>query len=277
MDTVTIKSYHIKAILAVLVYIETNVDQPLSLSKLASVAAISPCYFHRLFKAYLSMTPKEYIDRIRIASSTGRLCYSKIPIGDIAFAMGYEEPSSFTKAFVKYFKVSPRNYRKEKQKELLQFSNQPSIPAPEYVYRQEEQVVFLRKVGDYRKTVYQGIEECRVLFKGSERCYGIALDDPFTLSREECRFDLCVAKAPFLPQKGDWGKKVLTEGKYAVFTLFAPFCALEEAFTRCYKLWHRTEKFLFGGCFCEYVALFQIEKFTENTPLLAKYHVRVEE
>lgn len=272
-----IQSYHIKAILAVLVYIETHVDEPLPLSRLASIAAISPCYFHRLFKAYLSMTPKEYIDRIRIAQSTGRLCYSKIPIGDIAFAMGYEEPSSFTKAFVRYFRVSPRDFRKDKQKLLLQFSNQPSTPTPEYVYREEETVIFLRKTGDYRRTVYQGIEECRALFKETEKCYGMALDDPFTLPREECRFDLCVAKSLFLPQKGSFGKKVLVKGKYAVFTLFAPFCALEEAFTRCYSLWHRTEKFLFGGCFCEYVALFQLEKFTDKTPILAKYHIRVEE
>jgi len=277
MNTVVIKSYQIKAILAVMVYIETNIDRPLSLSQLASIARISPYYFHRLFKAYLSMTPKEYINRIRIASSTGRLCYSQIPIRDIAFAMGYGESSTFTKAFVKYFKVSPRNYRKEKQKMLFQLSNQPSILTPEYVYRPEETIAFLRKVGDYRKTVFEGIEECRSLFKGAERCYGIALDNPFTLSREKCRFDLCIAKSHLLLLRGDWGTKVLAKGKYAVFTLFAPFCTLEEAFTRCYNLWHRKENFLFGGCFCEYVALFQIEKLTENTPLLAKYYIRVEE
>ncbi len=277
MNTDAIKYYQIKAILAVLVYIEMNIDRPLSLSQLASIACISPYYFHRLFKAYLSMTPKEYINRIRIASSTGRLCYSQISIRDIAFAMGYGESSSFTKAFVKYFKISPRNYRKEKQKALLQLSNQPSIPTPEYVYRPEETVVFLRKIGDYRKTVFEGIEECRSLFKGDERCYGIALDNPFTLSREKCRFDLCVAKSHLLPLRVNWGTKILSKGKYAVFTLYAPFCTLEEAFTRCYNLWHRKENCLFGGCFCEYVALFQIEKFTENTPVLAKYHILLKE
>ncbi len=159
MDAIPIKPYHIKAILNVLIYIETNFDGLLSLSKLASVASISSCYFHRLFKAYLSITPKEYIERIRIAQSTGKLCYSQIPIRDIAFAMGYEEHSSFTKAFVKHLGVSPRIYRKEKQRLLLQYFNQSSNTEPEYVHRPEETVVFFRKEGDYCQTVYQGLQE----------------------------------------------------------------------------------------------------------------------
>ncbi len=88
---------------------------------------------------------------------------------------------------------------------------------------------------------------------------------------------VCVGKFNFIPQRGNWGKKVLAKGKYAVFTLLAPFCTLEEAFTHCFYLWHRKEKFQIGGCFCEYTAFFQIEQFTENTPLLAKYHVLLAE
>lgn len=268
---INIKPYHIKSILNVLVYIETHLDESLTLSKLAAIACISPHYFHRLFKTYLSMTLKEYIERTRVAQSTASLCYSQIPVRDIAFAMGYEESSSFTKAFVKRLGVSPRNYRKEKQTQLLPYTKRLSNQGPEYVLRDEEQVAFIRKIGDYRKTVFEGIQECRALFKGSKTCYGMALDDPFTISREECRFDLCVTKPDFLPQK--WGKKILTKGKYAVFSLFAPFYALEEAFTHCFYQWHREKKIQIGGCFCEYTALFQLEKFTENTPLMAKYYV----
>ena len=106
-------AHHTESILTVLGYIEANLDEPLFLSKLAKMAHISPYYFHRLFHAYLSMPPREYIKYARLTKSANLLQYSHMSITDIAFAMGYEDASSFTRAFLQLIGKSPRIYRRE--------------------------------------------------------------------------------------------------------------------------------------------------------------------
>ncbi len=268
-----IPAHHAKSILGVLVYIDEHIEEPMPLSKLAKIARISPYYFHRLFKAYMSMAPREYIKRIRLMQSAKRLHYSQIPITEIAFEMGYENPSSFTRAFLQLGKKSPRIYRKEKQEHLLQMEVLEKSLQPEYLVRKEETVLFLRKTGDFRVTVIEGIEECRRLFKGRQRCYGMALDDPFILPRKECRFDLCIADSSSIPHSGHWGQKHLLGGKYAVFSHCGPFFTLENTFTHCFFHWHRNEKLRFTGAFCEYVNVIEADVFTERTQVYAKYYV----
>jgi AraC family transcriptional regulator len=267
------QAYHVKAILEVLVHIEAHIDESLLLSDLAKIAHISPYYFLRLFKAYLSMTPRAYIKQIRFVQSAKRLQYSQIPITEIAFSMGYEDLSSFTRAFLQSAKKSPSAYRKERQAQLLHLQAQEESLKPEYLYREEETVRFLRKTGDYRETVIEGINECCQLFRGMQRCYGMALDDPLTISRKNCRFDVCVLNTPHAPNQGYWGQKKIPGGRYLVFTHCGPFLTLEETFTRCFYLWHQKEKLRFSSSFCEYIDLPEINEFNANTRITAKYYV----
>lgn len=91
--------HHMGCVLKVLIYIDEHLDDELSLKQLASVACISPCYFHRLFKAYIGETLTGYITRLRIQRAAGKLQYSDQPITEIALDIGYQTPSSFTKVF----------------------------------------------------------------------------------------------------------------------------------------------------------------------------------
>ena len=47
-------------------YIHQNIDQPLSLHKMAGIACFSPFHFHRVFTFLTGETPTEYIKRTRI-------------------------------------------------------------------------------------------------------------------------------------------------------------------------------------------------------------------
>jgi AraC family transcriptional regulator len=261
---------HTKKILEILVYIETHMDEPLLLSKLSKIARISPYYFHRLFKAYVHMTPKEYVKRVQMLQSAKRLQYSHMPITEIALAAGYAEPSSFSRAFQQAMKKSPTLYRKE---QLVPFSGWGSLPKPTYVYRADETVLFLRKIGDYRETVAQGILKCLEL--DIQSCFGMAIDDPLTVPRKACRFDVCV-KASAVPGK-EWGQKRIAGGKYAVFVQSGIFSTLEELFTRCFHaLYFSGVRLRFSGSFCEYRDLPRFSEFHKDAFVTATYYVPVQ-
>ena len=54
-------------------YIETHLEDEITLSDLARVSLFSPWYAHRLFRQYTGLTPAEYIRRLRLSRSALRL------------------------------------------------------------------------------------------------------------------------------------------------------------------------------------------------------------
>ena len=57
---------YIKRINDVVVYIDANLQEELSLKKLSEIACFSPFHFHRIFSALLNETPNQYIMRRRL-------------------------------------------------------------------------------------------------------------------------------------------------------------------------------------------------------------------
>ncbi len=91
----------------VLIYIQENINSPMSLETLSGVAFFSPFHFHRIFKAFVGETVNDYIRRIRLEHAALKLSYSYETITSIALASGYETPSAFTKAFRQHFGKIP--------------------------------------------------------------------------------------------------------------------------------------------------------------------------
>src|ERR1700738_3731409 len=115
MNDLNIYAYHVSRIVEVLVYIDTHLDQELSLEEMARIARISPFYFHRHFHAYMGETLAKYVKRLRLQHAAERLQFSDAPITEIALDSGYENPSSFTKVFNQVMGTSPKHYRKAMQ------------------------------------------------------------------------------------------------------------------------------------------------------------------
>ncbi len=85
----------------VLVYIQQNLDQSLSLDVIAAQACFSPFHFHRIFSATVSEPLNVYVRRLRLENAAHLLCHSQRTITDIALSAGYETPGAFTTAFKK--------------------------------------------------------------------------------------------------------------------------------------------------------------------------------
>lgn len=59
----------------------------------------------------IGMTPKKYIDQRRLLEIKRLLVYSQLSIKEIAFALGFDEPTNFNKFFRKHTSISPNEFR----------------------------------------------------------------------------------------------------------------------------------------------------------------------
>ncbi|MEM9719154.1 MAG: GyrI-like domain-containing protein [Bacteroidota bacterium] len=102
---------YIKRINYVLDFIEKNLDLNLSLEKLSQKAHYSSFHFHRIFSTIIGETLNEYISRKRIERIAAMLLVGTYEsIQDLAFTYGFTSGSAFSRAFKKYYGVSPTEF-----------------------------------------------------------------------------------------------------------------------------------------------------------------------
>ncbi len=101
-----------KRLTLVLEYIATHLDEDLSLEKVAEIAHFSPFHFHRVFKFLTGETLNQYVNRQRVEKSALALLHKDWSMAEIADRYGFGDPTSFSRAFKKYYNQSPTEFRK---------------------------------------------------------------------------------------------------------------------------------------------------------------------
>ncbi|TMV43590.1 AraC family transcriptional regulator [Paenibacillus mesophilus] len=95
-------------------YIDEHIAGELSLQDIASAAAVSPHYFHRMFKSIVQETVGEYIVRRRLETAVHYLLFwDWMTLTDIASQSGFSSLSSFSRSFKAHYGMSPTLYIKE--------------------------------------------------------------------------------------------------------------------------------------------------------------------
>jgi AraC family transcriptional regulator len=92
-------------------FIDENLESKLSLSEVSKEAFFSPYHFHRIFKLLTRETLNEYINRRRIEKSVLDIIHKELSISEISHTYGFSDNSSYTKAFKKYYGVSPTEFK----------------------------------------------------------------------------------------------------------------------------------------------------------------------
>jgi AraC-like DNA-binding protein len=92
-------------------FMEANLDKPLSVAQIASVACFSPFHFLRSFKQVFSETPHQYLTRRRLERSQDLLLNTDMSVTNICFAVGFESLGSFCSLFRRHTGNSPERYR----------------------------------------------------------------------------------------------------------------------------------------------------------------------
>jgi AraC family transcriptional regulator len=100
----------------VMTYISENINQPLTLEKMAKQASLSPFYFTRVFKKETGYTPHEYVIRVRIELAKFLLTTTAASIKEIAFRSGFDNECSFCTSFKKLTGLTPLKFRGKTEK-----------------------------------------------------------------------------------------------------------------------------------------------------------------
>ena len=110
----TLQIEYISRVDQVLRFIDENLDSDLSLEVLAQVANYSPFHFHRIFKQIAGESLNAYILRKRIEKMASVLMYQPtVGVTELSLQYGFNSNSSFTRAFKKYYSVSPTEFRRQ--------------------------------------------------------------------------------------------------------------------------------------------------------------------
>lgn len=94
-------------------YIHINYHQPLELQKLAELESYNLTYYCEWFKKLTGVTPKTYIQNLRLEKAKELLTHTNLSILQIAHRVGYEHHSSLTRLFRQYKNVTPLVYRQQ--------------------------------------------------------------------------------------------------------------------------------------------------------------------
>lgn len=94
-------------------YIDSHIDQPISLPVMAGIAGISRMHFAAQFRAATGLRPHDYLLRQRIAVAKSLLTDPARPIVDIALSVGFQSQSHFTTVFKRHLGVPPNRWRRQ--------------------------------------------------------------------------------------------------------------------------------------------------------------------
>jgi len=110
---------HIKIIQDLVNQIEENVSYDVNIKSLSQSYSLSPWHFQRLFKSIVGSSLGQYTRGRRLSIAANMLVETDSSILDIAVNVGFSTHESFTRSFKDYFNYSPKDFRIEKPKVLI--------------------------------------------------------------------------------------------------------------------------------------------------------------
>lgn len=95
-------------IIDVIDQITNNYHRSFQIEELAKMANMSMSSFHRHFKEVTSMSPIQFQKQLRLQEARRLLLTESADAADVAFRVGYESPSQFSREYVRMFGFPPR-------------------------------------------------------------------------------------------------------------------------------------------------------------------------
>ncbi len=93
-------------------YLTDTYREKTTLAQLGARFGLSPCYLQRQFKQSFGQSPTEYRIFLRIVHAKELLRTTQKSIGEIAYAVGFENLGYFTRLFKRQEGLTPQEYRK---------------------------------------------------------------------------------------------------------------------------------------------------------------------
>lgn len=94
-----------------IIFMQDNLERPISLDDVAREAALSKYHFARCFKTMTGYPPRAYLTLLRIECAARLISSSDTPIADIAAVSGFGSASSLSHVFKRKLGLTPTQLR----------------------------------------------------------------------------------------------------------------------------------------------------------------------
>ncbi len=101
-----------QAVLKLQHWLEGAAETEITVRDMAARGHMSERSLLRRFKAATGLTPKVYLQNLRIEKARGLLERSRVPVAEIGWAVGYRDPSAFSRVFRAITGLTAGDYRR---------------------------------------------------------------------------------------------------------------------------------------------------------------------
>lgn len=95
-------------IVKVITEIKNNFNEKLNIKKLSKLADMSESSLYQNFKTITSLSPIQFQKKLRLEEAKRMLSVRNMDISEVAFLVGYESPSQFSREYSRMFGKSPK-------------------------------------------------------------------------------------------------------------------------------------------------------------------------
>ena len=96
----------------ILAYIDETIYEPLTIAELCQKFSMSRSSLQILFKENMDISPKKYINEMKLEKSRQMICENKYTISEIALMLGFNSIHYFSRAFTQKYHMAPSEYSK---------------------------------------------------------------------------------------------------------------------------------------------------------------------
>lgn len=211
-------------------YIQTHLEQELTVADLASLACFSEHHFNRLFKQRVGESLYQFVRRLRLEKAARLLACETRSVTEVALSCGFANSAAFAKSFKQQFELSASEWRERYKGEQAAMrralrDHQPELgQAPVEIEQIEPaKIAYVRNIGDYvaNAELFHELHQRLFCWAGPR---GLALSPSYNLYHDnrfitpDCNLRVMVALA--VPEQtqphGDIGVTHLSGGAYAV-------------------------------------------------------------
>jgi DNA gyrase inhibitor GyrI/AraC-like DNA-binding protein len=235
------KQEYIKRINNVINYIEKNLDKDLNLNNLSQKAFFSSFHFHRIFSAIVGETLNSLIIRKRIERIASIIAVgTNETLVDLAYKYGFNNASSFSRAFKKFYGISPTEF---KQKGIDKNSKigKGVISDPQYICSINNILNWMNmnaqievkelpeiklagimhigkpdKIGNTYERLFKWAYSKGITNSCDFKAVTIYHDNPRITETSKVRQSACVTINEDFPEDGEIGKLIIQKGRFAI-------------------------------------------------------------
>ncbi len=241
----------------VLEYVDSHLDDDLTIDRLSNVAAFSKYHFHRQFSELFGISVYRYVQLTRLKRASYQLAFRDwMSIVDISLASGYETHESFSRAFKKSIGQTPSEFRECPQWNPWHLIYQPlsdlriehmkpenRLDNVKVILFKEIKVAVLEHRGDPKligNSVRKFIEwrKQNHLPPQVSDTFNILYDNPSEVSPENFRLDICASiERDVTDNSFGVVEKTIPGGRCAVLRYIGDDANLGKSITDLYSHW----------------------------------------